>query len=441
MRRDIRVAGGRGRASRRPARSTNLRKLTRRGSIVVLAAASFAAGVIVADRPNHDAQHLVTRYVTAWTHDRRGGDVRDARRGLQGARVRAPLRRRTDRRRATPPPPPRCGSPKIGDPHDGTIAVRMLVKTRIWGTLHETLEVPVTGSGSSIGVHLTPIAAVPGPARLRALAPPHGAADPRHAAGIRRNAAGRGPRSLLADPVGRRADRRHARVDPEARRRPLHGDGLSAETPRSAPTGSSTSSRRAWPARSAASCWPAIACWPASSRSRHAPVHTTINPGMETAAVEALAGQYAGIAVMDPRTGGLEALAGIAFSALQPPGSTMKIVTTVAALQAHLVTPEHRLPGRDRGDRRRLHAAERRRRGLRRHAAQRVRGLVQLGVRTARRQGRRQALPGRPQSGSASTTRRRSRARSSRRSRPRAWTPTPSSARRRSARVWCRRRR
>ena len=67
-------------------------------------------------------------------------------------------------------------------------------------------------------------------------------------------------------------------------------------------------------------------------------VHTTINPGMETAAVQSLAGQYAGIAVMNPRTGGLEALAGIAFSALQPPGSTMKIVTTVAALQAHLVT-------------------------------------------------------------------------------------------------------
>ena len=36
----------------------------------MLAAASFAAGVIVADRPNHDAQHLATRYVTAWTHDR-----------------------------------------------------------------------------------------------------------------------------------------------------------------------------------------------------------------------------------------------------------------------------------------------------------------------------------------------------------------------------------
>jgi cell division protein FtsI/penicillin-binding protein 2 len=45
----------------------------------------------------------------------------------------------------------------------------------------------------------------------------------------------------------------------------------------------------------------------------------------------------AGIAAMDPRTGAVLALAGIAFSALQPPGSTMKIITSTAALQARIV--------------------------------------------------------------------------------------------------------
>ncbi len=59
---------------------------------------------------------------------------------------------------------------------------------------------------------------------------------------------------------------------------------------------------------------------------------------MEEAAITALGGHYAGMTVMDPRTGGLLALAGIAFSALQPPGSTMKIVTSTAALQARLVS-------------------------------------------------------------------------------------------------------
>ena len=47
------------------------------------------------------------------------------------------------------------------------------------------------------------------------------------------------------------------------------------------------------------------------------------------------------------------------------------------------------VPHRQRGDDRRLHAAQRRRRGLRRHVPQRVRGLLQLGVRAARRQARR----------------------------------------------------
>ena len=50
-----------------------------------------------------------------------------------------------------------------------------------------------------------------------------------------------------------------------------------------------------------------------------------------------MAGRYAGIAAMDPRTGALLALAGVAFSALQPPGSTMKIITATGALEAGIV--------------------------------------------------------------------------------------------------------
>jgi cell division protein FtsI/penicillin-binding protein 2 len=66
-------------------------------------------------------------------------------------------------------------------------------------------------------------------------------------------------------------------------------------------------------------------------------VTTTIRPPLERAAVAALAGRFGGIAVMDPATGGLLALAGVAFSALQPPGSTMKIITATGALEAGIV--------------------------------------------------------------------------------------------------------
>jgi cell division protein FtsI/penicillin-binding protein 2 len=68
-----------------------------------------------------------------------------------------------------------------------------------------------------------------------------------------------------------------------------------------------------------------------------ATVTTTINPAVERAEITAIAGRSAGMAAMDPRTGAVEALAGVAFSALQPPGSTMKIITATAALEAKIV--------------------------------------------------------------------------------------------------------
>ena len=67
-------------------------------------------------------------------------------------------------------------------------------------------------------------------------------------------------------------------------------------------------------------------------------VTTTIDPAIEAAAISALAGRFGGIAAMDPRTGAIRALAGLAFSVVQPPGSTMKIITATAALQAGIVS-------------------------------------------------------------------------------------------------------
>ena len=68
-----------------------------------------------------------------------------------------------------------------------------------------------------------------------------------------------------------------------------------------------------------------------------APVKTTIDPYLQETAVAALAGRFGGVAVLDTKTGDVRALAGQAFSAPQPPGSTFKIITTVAALQKNLV--------------------------------------------------------------------------------------------------------
>ncbi len=67
------------------------------------------------------------------------------------------------------------------------------------------------------------------------------------------------------------------------------------------------------------------------------PVRTTIDPDLQTAAVTALGSLFGGVAVLDARDGAVKALAGIAFSAPQPPGSTFKLITTTAALDAGVV--------------------------------------------------------------------------------------------------------
>ena len=66
-------------------------------------------------------------------------------------------------------------------------------------------------------------------------------------------------------------------------------------------------------------------------------VRTTIDPDLQEAAVTALGDLFGGVAVLDARNGAVLGLAGVAFSAPQPPGSTFKVITTVAALDAGAV--------------------------------------------------------------------------------------------------------
>ena len=73
------------------------------------------------------------------------------------------------------------------------------------------------------------------------------------------------------------------------------------------------------------------------SAKRGGSVRTTIDPKIQNAAVEALAGRFGGIAVVRPRTGEVLALVGIAQSAPQPPGSVFKIITLAGVLENGIV--------------------------------------------------------------------------------------------------------
>ncbi len=65
-------------------------------------------------------------------------------------------------------------------------------------------------------------------------------------------------------------------------------------------------------------------------------VRTSISPTLQTLAVSELGASLGGIVAMEPGNGELLAAAGTPLSELQPPGSTFKIITLTAALEAHV---------------------------------------------------------------------------------------------------------
>ena len=114
------------------------------------------------------------------------------------------------------------------------------------------------------------------------------------------------------------------------------------------------------------------------------PVKTTIDPDIQTAAVSALGGTYGGVAVLDARNGDVLGVAGLAFSAPQPPGSTFKVVTATAALEAGQGQAVATVPGGGLEQPDRTRDLERPRLGLRRDVRPELRPVLQHRVRAAR---------------------------------------------------------
>jgi hypothetical protein len=73
-------------------------------------------------------------------------------------------------------------------------------------------------------------------------------------------------------------------------------------------------------------------------------VKTTIDPEIQEAAVTALGGTYGGVAALDTKTGQVLGVAGLAFSAPQPPGSTFKVLTATAGLETGKVKTTDTFP-------------------------------------------------------------------------------------------------
>jgi penicillin-binding protein A len=225
---------------------------------------------------------------------------------------------------------------KIGSRQGEYIPVRMRVSTRLFGTLRETLEVPLTGSGSSATVHFASNLLFPGLTgheRLgrRMSLPPRASlfADDGTplAEGPDRSSPIPGVASEIVGTLGPITAAESATYAAQGypAKAQVGQDGLELvfQTQLAGKPGGVLLAGR----RVLASAAPT----PGHD------VTTTISPTLEQAAINALGSNYGGMVAMDPRSGALLALAGIAYSASQPPGSTMKIVTSTTALNAGMV--------------------------------------------------------------------------------------------------------
>jgi cell division protein FtsI/penicillin-binding protein 2 len=309
--------------------------LTRALPMLGLAALAFAAGAFWATKPSRDERNMVGRYVAAWERDDVGQMYALLDPGSRARTSEAAFARRLANAAATATLTS-LHVIRVTGAHGNAISVRMRVDTKVWGELIETLAVPFTGSGSGARVHLSESVLFPGLRAGERLArhlvlPPRGALLASNGAPL-----AEGPQRTSAIPDV--ADQIVGTLGP------IPPSLSAAYAAQGYPGGSHVGLdglerifQNRLAGRPGGSLLAGHRILATAKPLETRPVTTTINPALERDAVAALGGQYGGIVVMNPRTGALEALAGIAFSAVQPPGSTMKIITSTAALAAGLV--------------------------------------------------------------------------------------------------------
>ncbi len=311
------------------------RLLTRSSPLIALALVSFIVGVVVGSGAGEAEHQLVTSYVRDFSSgnyaamyqlldpssQRRLSEVRFAGE-LEGAAVTATAQS--------------LKPLNVGDPSGSYVPVQVRVRTRVFGTLREVLEVPVDTSGESPRVRYGSSLLFPGlrpgeqltrvmrmPARATILA-----SDGTPLA--------QGP--TRSSPIPDVAQQIVGTVGPipAGQATTYAADGYPAGTK----VGVDGLERVFQTQVAGTPGGRLLAGSRVLARATARPGTTatsTIDPRLERAAVSAMGGSYAGIVAMDPNTGKLLALAGVAFSALQPPGSTMKIVTSSGALEAGIV--------------------------------------------------------------------------------------------------------
>ena len=289
-----------------------------------------------------DGRHIAERFAKAW----RGGDYATMRAlltpeaqtgisvaGFVGAYKAAAAT-------ATVEGPLEVGAPrKSGD----AFLLPVTARTRIFGPISATVRLPMTGHGDNARVDWTANMAFPGLEPGERLGrstemPPRAALLARDGSVLasgpeRRSPLGQVARAVVGDigpaPPGRVAVLRQAGV-PDGTQVGVSGlERIFDARLAGRPGGRLLAGTRVLAQRAAI---------------RGDDIRTTIAPSVEKAAIAALAGRTGGVVAIRPQTGEVLAFAGVPFSALQPPGSTFKIVTLAGALEHKLAEPRSTYP-------------------------------------------------------------------------------------------------
>ena len=314
----------------------------RLGLLGAAAAGAFVAGLIVGGSGEDPRRATAQRFVDAWAHgdyaqmhaqlrpeDQQAVSVQDFAAAYRDAAGTATLAR--------------IAPGRAGEPAGGNVVVPMRMDTRIFGALTTPLTLPVEETDTGAEITWTPNLVQPGlrpgeKLRRRTRLPARAAIQARDGTPLAEGEARLSELGALASEIAGRVG-----PAPPERAAELARRGV----PAGAPVGV-TGLEREFDEQLAGTPGGKLL---AGDRvlaevapQKGTAVRTTIDPEVQRAAVEALAGRFGGIAVTRPRDGEVLALAGIAYSAPQPPGSVFKIVTLTAGLEAGVAKPSNEYP-------------------------------------------------------------------------------------------------
>jgi cell division protein FtsI/penicillin-binding protein 2 len=305
--------------------------------LVLVCVAAIGAGIYLLGTRGRDERAVIRSYATAWTHH----DY-----AAMWAALTPASRHRVSRAEfaAELSDAEQTATVSTLEPtkhlviHGETAELGFIVKTHVFGRLPEVLEVPLSGSGGDTKIVFNTSLLFPGLRFGELLS--------------RRTVIGRRGTVLASDREVLAAGSKLTSHDPEVSQAiagrigaiPPNQATLYAEegyppTARVGVDGLEEIFQHRLAGRLGGQLLAGTRVLAKAKPGHGATVRSTINPALEDDAIAALGDKYGGITVMNPRSGAIEAAAGIAFSDIQPPGSTFKIVTAAAALTAHITTP------------------------------------------------------------------------------------------------------